>query len=309
MSFLNLDNPPDPYPPFTFSNLSEKEKRLEIYRIQAWQYLLIHAEEVKGKYAQYILKRLCEQNSDLNALYYSKSKSDKEVNVMTSYYALQVIERYILLCDEMLVLCNLEKEPCVVVDAYVFTDYDIEAFEKQLLVEYIQNNPNREETSFYTDYTKKAATKTIQYTAGYGLDKMGTTLINTSGRLNKLSEHYASGHKTLMRTEKSIRGKKAQKEALIKLFGKSSEYGKSAAEKKIAGTLLSKLGSKLKKGPFKPVTVLDVFKVTNLADTSITGVNKNIAERYVLPELKKYCERNNNYRTIMNQQYFENADK
>ena len=307
MRFINLNKPKQSafnYSPYPHPERSEEEERLETYKAQAWMYLFLHFHEVKIRYAEYIFKQLCEQNSELKV-----NNLEPKETVFFSSYACQFIEEYILLCDEALVLCNLEKEPCVVVDAYAFTNYDIDAFEERMLAEYIQNNPNREKPAFQTAFTRKATTKAAGFVIGSGLNKTGTSLINTGARLSRLSNHYASGHESLMRLQRSFRGKKAQQEALSKLIDKSSRYGKSAAQKKATGTVLTRLGSKLKKGTFRPVTVFDALNPWEVADDTSNARMKDEAKRLVLPELEIYCERNNNYQTIINQQYFCNADE
>ncbi|MCL1933846.1 MAG: hypothetical protein FWF53_08585 [Candidatus Azobacteroides sp.] len=305
----DLDNP-NRNGALSLENPSKEEKQLETYKAQARMYLFLHANVVKKHYASYILERLCEQNPELKELYVSGPEPNKLRNFRRVLETYRLIEEYIILYGEMLILYNPEdNEPCVVVDAYVFTDYDIEAFEERMLIEYIQNNPHNDESSPQSEFAKKAAIRVARYGAGYGLSRMGASLTHTATRLSALSNHYASGHKTLMRVERSISGKKTQREALLKLLNKSAKYGQSAAQKKVAGTVLTKLGSKLKKGTFRLITLLDVFNHLEVVDDSPNALFRVEAKHDILPKLKIYCEQNNNYQTIINRQYFENADE
>lgn len=294
---------------FPFENPSEQEKQLKIYKQQAWMYLMKNLEAVIRKYAYYILDELCKQSSFIKNNY-QPFEDQSPSHHFERKSATELIEKYITLYEEMLILYNPEDiEPCVVVDAYVFTDYDIEAFEERMLIEYIQNNPNSDESASQSAFAKEAVIRAARYGAGYGMGRMGASLTHTATRLSALSNHYASGHKTLMRVERSFRGKKAQREALFKLLNKSSKYGKSAAERKVVGTVLTKLATLKKRSVLRPITLLDVFKPHSFGQRTPMEGWRETAESHVLPELIKYCEQHNNYQTIINQQYISNADK
>jgi hypothetical protein len=310
MRGFNLHQQPDsvkknPEPPF-YGEVPEEELRLAGYIMQARLYLITHHELIKLKYANYVFEELCKQNSRMNE-YYHLEKS-KIISFGVANEAIKLIKEYILFCGEMLVLCNPEKEPCVVVDAYAFTDFDIEAFEEQMLTEYIQNNSYTESVP-YSAFVKKAAVRMAKFGGGYAMSKAGTFLTKTGDRLSLLSKHYASGHKMTMRIQKSFRGKKAQQEALLKLMNKSAKYGKSAAKSTVTGTVLKKSAAKLTKGAFRPVSIFDTFfNVPNAGVEDEFGYQKE-AEYFISTELMIYCERNNNYKTIINQQYFIAVDE
>ena len=196
----------DPGPPF-YGDVPEEELRLARYIMQARLHLITHHKLIKGKFAGYVFEELCKQNSRMNE-YYHPEKS-KTINFKALQEAIILIEEHISFCGEMLVLRNPEKEPCVVVDAYAFTDFDIEAFEEQMLTEYIQTNSHTE-SSPYSAFAKKAAVRMARFGGGYAMSKAGTFLTKIGDRLGLLSMHYASGHRMTMRIQRSFRGKKAQ---------------------------------------------------------------------------------------------------
>jgi hypothetical protein len=92
-------------------------------------------------------------------------------------------------------------------------------------------------------------------------------------------------------------------------MNKSAKYGKSAARSTATGTVLKKSAAKLMKGAFRPISILAVFNVSDFSDGTMDAKYKAMAKLYVLSELEIYCERNNNYQAIINQQYLDNADK
>jgi hypothetical protein len=139
---------------------------------------------------------------------------------------------------------------------------------------------------------------------GYGMDKAGSYLTKTGNRLGALSRHYSSGHSSLMRIQKSFRGKKAQQEALRKMFEKSAAYGKSAARSNTWGKWLKWLAPKLMKGALKPLVIFDALAPATTAKSATTEIEESRIEVFVLIALKNYCDKYNNYHIIMNQQYF-----
>jgi hypothetical protein len=278
--------------------------------MQAKLYLITHSEKVQHNYADYICKQLCQQDPNVKRSLYGEDETKSELSYSLKFgrHAILFLLDYIMLCDDMLILFHpKDKEPSVVVDAYTFFDIAVfesqikEVFEKQIMEEYI--NSDKENPG--SGLAKEAASRTVRFGTGYGMNKAGAFLTKTGNRLSVLSKHYASGHSSMMRVTRSIRGKKRQQEALMSLYKKSARYGKLAVRSQAAGGMLKWSATKLMKGALKPVSILAVFNVSDMGMASLDYNNKVTAEQYLPEALAAYCEKHNNYRMIIDQKYFE----
>ncbi|MDR3059249.1 MAG: hypothetical protein LBU84_14070 [Prevotella sp.] len=118
-----------------FDSLDMLDVRLMAYKSQARTYLLSNADDIISKYAKLIYQELCIQNTEVQNHYYGELKT----GAMGRSVAYEIISAYTTICEDVLILFNpLDKEPAVVEDAYIFSDYDIGAFEEKILSEYIE---------------------------------------------------------------------------------------------------------------------------------------------------------------------------
>ncbi len=276
-------------------NMSEAERRLNAYRMQAKMYLITNADSIKSKYANLVLSEI-----------FSRSPSPVEYFVPNSLklqgnnYLIKLIKECIFFCEDLLVLINPKTEgPCVVVNAYAFTEYDIEAYEERLLTEYINNSDS------YHDIIEKGMPFVVKQGAKYGIKKgsniLGRSIYSKGVRYFAISGHNASGHSSLMRIQRSFRGKKAQREALLKMYNRSSQYKNYASKSLFAGKTLVRL-SKYTTGAFR---LLDVFKPYPTNQNQSIGYVEEKCEEYLIKELPVYCDKYNNYNLIINQLYYE----
>lgn len=281
-------------------NLSEVERKLNAYRMQTQMYLLANADDIKTKYAGLILSELLLQYPSLSLEFLNPPS----LLLNRDLHLTKLIKECIFFCENFLVLINPKtEEPCVVVNAYAFTKYDIDAYEERLLTEYVNNsNPYHEiiETAI-----EKGAPFAVKQGAKYGIKKgsnmLGRSIHSKGVRYFAIGSHNASGHSSLMRIERSFREKKAQRDALIKMFNRSSQYKNYAGKALSAGKTLVRL-SKYTNAGFR---FLDAFKSHPLNESQSVSYVEKICEEYLIRVLPVYCDKYNNYNRIVNQQYYE----
>jgi hypothetical protein len=104
-----------------------------------------------------------------------------------------------------------------------------------------------------------------------------------------------------MRIQRSFRGKKAQRDALIKMYNRSAQYKNYAGKALYTGKTLVRL-SKYTTGAFR---LLDAFKPYPLNHTQSADYVEKKCEMYLVKVLPIYCDKYNNYNQIINQQYYE----
>lgn len=269
-------------------------------RIRVRMLLISNYKEIKLEYAKYIFKVL--------EMQYPKTLNyDRDIYCdYKKSVALEFILKHIISCEEYLVLCNPDNDPSVVVSAYDFIFDKGLSKDGQVLIEYMAQRANNSYSEF-DELSKKTMKNGAKLASGYALQHGSDILQNQSNRLNNLSKHYSSNHATNMRITHSTKGKLSQQKAFSSSIAKSSLFAKQAAQRKMGGKILATLANNLKKGSFKPVGYGDIFLSPTKTATSadITAREKSAVETALTIALKEYCSRNNNYLTIVNQQYFE----
>jgi hypothetical protein len=307
---------PDPYnDPFNFDLSPEK-----LYAIHQRLHILSRIDDIKVKYCRHVYEMLALQNPEIKRTLYGVKNimpdgKISEASGIGENIALDIISEHTIYCGDFFssffVLCNPQNaEPSVVTDVYDFLDTSTGCASLNTLREYIQLNKEKE--VLFTEQMKNASKTVLKQGvksgAGYGLGKAARHLASQAGRLQSIAKHYSPGHAVHMRVTSSYRGKAAQSKAFAALFRKSESYALYTARYKIAGTGLKWLAGKMSKsgGMPKPISMLDVAKPMETAryDT-FTAQETSRMSRLIHSELNNYCEKNNNYQRIINQQYFE----
>lgn len=259
--------------------------------------ILSRMGDIKIKYHWFVYEKLAELEPGVKMHYMSHSTQSVGERV-----ALSIIAENTLFCGDhahsFFVLCNPKTgQPSVVTDVYGFVQ---EAHLMDVISTYIGDYREKEAT------LRGRAVKTgIKLGTGYAGERLGDHLVARAGRLQRIVDHCSSGHDRFTRVTRSISGKEAQNAAFKSLFNKSKEYAKYSARHKTAGSALRKIAGRMKKGSIKPITPIDVLKPESMRKGTYTDIETARMRSFIPQVLAKYCEHQNNYHYIINQQYFE----
>ena len=284
-------------PPVILGGLDSLDMRLIAYQSQARTYLLSNAGEIMSKYADLIYERLCEQNPRIKESLYGVFPTESPV---ARAKAIEIISAHITICEDVLVLFNPDdKEPAVVEDAYMFSDYDIGAFEIKILSEYIENK-KKSEDNFEDLFSvgKFVAGKAASGAARSAVAKLGDLAILRADRLATLAKHYDGGHQARMRVQRSFKGKALQKNMMKQIASKGKNLSKLSNFYKKGGSFMKGRGLPSLTSIPKPITLFDALKPETLGYSAYDGAEIRWIEILIPTELAKYCEKSNNYRCI-----------
>lgn len=282
-----------------------EEGIMAVYEMQEYLYVMSHIKEIRKEYISYIYKQLVVQRPGLGKDYSSFVRADQIEKTIKD-----IVNSLIITIEHIFILCDpKEGLPKVVVDAHDFVPGNAKSREVQLVLQYIHGIDVDKESDYLQDLgansaKKLASRQTVHYAARKGSEYM----LNRGNRLGELARHAGGGHRTMMRVNRSVRGKKAQQDALINLLKKSGKYGKSAANYRMAGKALDKMARKSGNPfrAFKPVTFADIFlNSTSFGEgDSIDLYHKKIVKLIIIEELNNYCNKHNNFEKILNEQHF-----
>lgn len=283
-----------------FDDLSDEERALIAYEFEARMYVMSHIGDVTQKYAEYIFEKLCKQNSEIEMYWMGKFVN----GTYGKDRACDVIKSYTELTADAVILYNpATEQPAIVEDVFQFTDYDIQAYEYKMFIEYMNQRNSKQ---FDTNRTPiglvdLAKAKTKQAATGYAMYNTGNKIVSKASRFDTLAKHYQGGHAMQMRINKSVRGATEQKRIMQQMIFKQKKLVKASKVYKLVGGKLKLSGIKKIGGILKPVSFADIFlSPTMFAVSDLTIPEKKRMERIIPQELAKYCYKNDNY----NIQYF-----
>lgn len=280
--------------------IDEYDRRIVAYRFQAKMYVLSNINLILNQFTRLIYEHISTRQRDAE-------QHPFEYNDIVET-ELSIIREYVqYIGDELLVVFNPKTgQPAVIEDAYIFTEYDVDAFEEKLTTELIQaiEIENTRRSGSYQFVKDQLMSRSKKVAGGAVSFYVGNRVLSYADRFGRLASHYDGGHAARLRIQNSFRGKMAQKGAFTQMSGKGKQFMTQLTRRKFVGGWLKNIGSNFMKGALKPVTPLSIaLHVQSFGDATLKDQFSSLIASRIIDNLAEYCVKNQNYSLLINQTY------